>query len=591
MILHPSLSRSRTLAALAVVFLAVISACGVSDEGGPAKKDASSDARGGAAGKGVGGAAGKGTAGDFGTGGQSGDLGVGGAAGIDTTMEAGTDADMDAAVADEPPPMCPADATPIDGTGKGLKGEYFIGQNFDTLKVTRYDPQVNFNWGPRAPEVGMPADHFSIRWTGQIQPRYSDSYTFYVNSDDGARVTINNMVVYDHFSDHGAMEEAGTPITLVGGQKYDIKIEYYENGADASMQLSWESLCQLKEVVPQSQLYYTAPVCAATTNDAGTGTGLKGEYYDNIDLTNLLATHAGEAVDFTWAAGVMPDPAIAPGTYSIRWSGQVQARYTESVTFSVTSDDGARLFVDDVLVVNDWNDHAATEDSGTINVVAGQKYNVRLELYENGGGAQVKLAWSSGCIAKETIPLAQLYPTYTGVVCAAPSVGTGTGLKGDYYNAPDFTDLKVTHATEAVDFDFGANAPDPLVGADNFSIRWTGQIQARYSGPTTFHTISDDGVRLWIGGVLVIDDWVDHGPTEDTAVVTMTAGQKYDVRVDYHETGGGATIRLDWDGPCQPLQAVPATMLYSTGYTGVDAGSAIDTGVAPADAGADVSTE
>ena len=167
---------------------------------------------------------------------------------------------------------------------------------------------MNFNWGQRAPEVGVPADHFSVRWSGQVQPRFSGAYTFYLNTDDGARLTVNNMVVIDHFTDHGAAEEAGTPIDLVGGQKYDIKLEYYENGLDAQAMLSWDSLCQGKEIIPQSQLYYTPPVCGDAGAGTGAGTGLKGEYFDNQDLSNLLATHPGELVEYAWDGARCPSP-------------------------------------------------------------------------------------------------------------------------------------------------------------------------------------------------------------------------------------------------------------------------------------------
>src|SRR5258706_8812032 len=185
-------SHSRFSAALAALLFLTAAACGLSEDAYVAPKDASADAKGGGAGtSAAGGGAGTGIAGNFGGSGVGGSAGSGG---MDTV-------DADAAVADEPPappPVCPADAMPIDGTGNGLKGEYFVGQdptNLTNLKVTRYDATVDFDWGLRAPEAGIPADHFSVRWTGQVQPRYSDSYTFFTTSDDGVRLTGNNTVV------------------------------------------------------------------------------------------------------------------------------------------------------------------------------------------------------------------------------------------------------------------------------------------------------------------------------------------------------------------------------------------------------------
>lgn len=93
----------------------------------------------------------------------------------------------------------------------------------------------------------------------------------------------------------------------------------------------------------------------------------------------------------------------------------------------------------------------------------------------------------------------------------------------------------------------------------------------------TFHTVSDDGVRLWVDGKLVIDNFTDHAALEDTGTVTLTAGQKYDIRVAYRENGGEAVVKLFWSSPCQTREIVSALQLYPTGFTGpfptVDAGS------------------
>jgi hypothetical protein len=455
-------------------------------------------------------------------------------------------------------------AAPVNGTGDGVLGEYFDGQGFNTLKVTRRDPNVSFNWHDASPEGSLPNDHFSVRWSGEVSPRYTGAYTFFLNTDDGARLTIDGQKVIDHFSDHGAQEYVGTPIMLMAGETYDLLLEYYENGVAAEAKLSWSSDCQFKEVVPTGQLYAPAATCEAP--QVGTGKGLKGEYYDDTALTDLLVTHAREPVKFMWGDNEKPDAQVAVGTYSVRWTGQVQARATEPVTFYTLSDDGVRLFIDDQLVIDNWNDHGVVENAATLPLVAGQSYNVRLEYYQNGGSAQIKLQWASRCFAREDIPAEQLYTTYTGVMCTPPTPGAGTGLKGEYFNEPDFTDLKITHAAEGVDFDFGANAPDATVGADNFSIRWTGQVEADATAPTRFQVLSDDGARLWIDDALVVDNWADHA-LPDSGVVDLVQGQKYDVRLDYREDAGLAVAKLRWSSACEPVRPIPKSQLYPTGYS------------------------
>jgi hypothetical protein len=510
-----------------------------------------------------------------GTGGKTSTGGVGGSGGI--RMDASITPD---AITDGPSTACQGNL----GDGSGLLGEYFVSASLTGLQLSRIDSTIDFNW-PAAPDLGVPADQFSVRWTGQVQPRFTGRYTFYTQSDDGIRLWIKGTLLIDHWNQHGTAEDSGQ-INLVAGQKYDIKLEYFDQSQTAVVQLSWMSECQAREVIPSIQLYPPAAVCTAPGE--GTGTGLKGEYYDDVDLSDLRNTRLDSRVSFVWADGVSPDPSVAPGTYSVRWTGQVQAPYSGWTTFYTVSDDGARLFIDDSLVIDNWDSHPRTENQATINLVAGQMYNLRLEYFEKAEGGQIQLLWGSQCQRKDLIPQTQLFPAYGGVVCTDPVVGNGTGLKGAYYNNDDFTNLAFTHAAEAVDFDWGDGAPDPAIGADTFSVRWTGRVQAQTSGIIRFWTSSDDGVRLWIDGNLIIDDWTDHQVAEDVGNITLTEGQTYDVRLDYREKLEKAIIKLSWSGPCQTKKVIPKTQLYPLGNGAADAG--VPDAAIPEDAASPVDT-
>ncbi len=91
--------------------------------------------------------------------------------------------------------------------------------------------------------------------------------------------------------------------------------------------------------------------------------------------------------------------------------------------------------------------------------------------------------------------------------------GSGTGLRGEYYDNQDFTLLKVTRTDPTVNFDWGNGSPDATIGADTFSVRWSGQVEARYSETYTFYTMSDDGVRLWVNNQQLINNWTLHRST------------------------------------------------------------------------------
>jgi hypothetical protein len=137
-------------------------------------------------------------------------------------------------------------------------------------------------------------------------------------------------------------------------------------------------------------------------------------------------------------------------------------------------------------------------------------------------------------------------------------------LTGEYFDNGDFTGFAGRRVDASVAFDWGDGAPTPALEADTFSVRWSGQVEARYSEAYRFLTTSDDGIRLWVNNQLVIDHWSVHAPSEDVSVpVTLVAGQRYDIRIEYFENGGGATARLEWQSPSQARQIVPTTQLYT----------------------------
>ena len=146
--------------------------------------------------------------------------------------------------------------------------------------------------------------------------------------------------------------------------------------------------------------------------------------------------------------------------------------------------------------------------------------------------------------------------------------GGGTGLNGEYYDAMNFTQRRVTRTDGTVNFDWLTGSPDPSIGADTFSVRWTGQVQPQFSETYTFYTRTDDGVRLWVNGVLLVDKWIDQGPTEWSGTIALTGGTKYNIQMDYYENGGGAVAQLSWSSPSQAKQIIPQSRLFTT-FSGI----------------------
>lgn len=145
------------------------------------------------------------------------------------------------------------DVNPVIGTGTGISGNYFNGMNFETPVLNRVDATINFDWGFTSPNSSVNQDQFTVRWTGQIQPKYSGEYTFYVTSNNGRKLWINNQLIIDKWLDNTG-ENKGK-IMLVAGEKYDIKLEYFENSSAANCKLEWSNFLQGREVIPKSQFY------------------------------------------------------------------------------------------------------------------------------------------------------------------------------------------------------------------------------------------------------------------------------------------------------------------------------------------------
>ncbi|MBM7565120.1 fibronectin type III domain-containing protein [Paenibacillus sacheonensis] len=134
----------------------------------------------------------------------------------------------------------------------GVTAQYYSG-NFGTLALTEIAPTIDFDWGGGRPTPDVPGEWFTARYTGKVQPQYTETYTFYTNTDDGVRLWVNGQQLINNWVNMNG--ELSATITLTGGVKYDLVMEYIENGGNAHAQLSWSSASQTKQVVPNNRLF------------------------------------------------------------------------------------------------------------------------------------------------------------------------------------------------------------------------------------------------------------------------------------------------------------------------------------------------
>jgi len=135
------------------------------------------------------------------------------------------------------------------------------------------------------------------------------------------------------------------------------------------------------------------------------------------------------------------------------------------------------------------------------------------------------------------------------------------GLRAEYYRT--YIDPVIDRVDAAIDFDWGDGPPAKGLGVNRFSIRWTGQLVPASTGPHTIISETDDGVRVWLGDKLVIDDWNGHFVTRNEATVDLVVDVPVAIRVEYFELDLGASARLKWSSPTLTEEVIPEANLIA----------------------------
>ena len=244
--------------------------------------------------------------------------------------------------------------------------EYFSGTSLEGAPVrSERVPEIQFNWGDGSPGAGVSADRFSARCT-QSAAFTAGVYTFHLRSDDGARLWVDDQLALDRWVARSATDDDAT-LQLAAGS-HQIRLEYFEETGQAELRLSWEK----------------------SSDVASTWTA---QYFSNRWLIGYPAvTRTESVVDLNWGAG-SPASGIPADDFSARWTRTLILAAPRTLTFSMRTDDGARLWVDGALVLDRWYDQAATSTHTALVPLAPGAHTIMLEYYERSGLASVYLSW------------------------------------------------------------------------------------------------------------------------------------------------------------------------------------------------------
>lgn len=385
----------------------------------------------------------------------------------------------------------------------------FTGAYFDnpdlagTPVLTRQDPRIDFTWESASPDPAVPVDRFSVRWS-TTQHFGAGRYRFTTITDDGVRLYLDNRLVIDHWEGQRATEY--DHVADLGPGNHTITMEYFEGGGAALASLSWDST---PDQTDESFL--------AEYWNLSSGANV-------IPSTSPTLTRNELVVDHDWGAG-SPAATITTDRFAARWTRTMSVAPGE-YEFVATADDGVRLVIDGVRVVDGWVDQPPTSYPVRV-LLDGGPHTVRMEYYENGGGAVARLAWRQ----VGDIPAT---PDYQGEYWSVPSAGATPAIPA---TAPD-----LVRSDAAIDFDWGAGAPDPSFDVDHFLARWT-RTETLPAGVYRFSGVSDDGIRVFVDNVPVVDRW--QLQRASYAVDTVLSGGPHVIRVEYFEGGGGAQVSVD----------------------------------------------
>lgn len=254
-------------------------------------------------------------------------------------------------------------------------------------------------------------------------------------------------------------------------------------------------------------------------------TGWRALYYANRDLQGEpVLVQDAPRIEFDWGMG-SPGPAVPADNFSASFERTINFEPGPYRMCLCNVDDGARMWIDDELVLNDWRESPA-RDLIVDRQLSGPK-RIRIEYFEAVNAASIRFTYTAGGERQDMWQASY----WNNTVMDGPAVMARSEPRPD--------------STYVLDYNWGRGSPAPgVINSDIFSARWEGVFYFE-AGSYVFNALSDDGLRVYVDGTLVLYGWEDGYQDLRSGVYSIGQGQ-HRVRVDYYERTGDALIRLGW---------------------------------------------
>ncbi|MCC7372446.1 MAG: PQQ-dependent sugar dehydrogenase [Chloroflexi bacterium] len=489
------------------------------------------------------------------------------------------------------------------------RAEYFNNPSLSgSPALVRCESRINYRWGTDAPASGIPADNFSVRWSGKFRFD-AGTYVFSATVDDGIRFWLDGIKTLEEWRSQSRSFSRQRDLTA---GEHEITIEYYEGSASATAIFGWEKVGGLPSDPDPTATRTPTPKSAATatpvpsstptrtaTSVPPTATSASGcptnqyraLYYNNTSLsgTPKLSRCESGPIAYRWGTNA-PASGIGADNFSVRWSGTHDFD-AGTYTFRVFSDDGVRLRVDGVTILDQWKSQAAGWEIQR--TLTDGPHQIEVDYYEGAAGATIEVGWTRSTAGSTATPGATATRTPTPKSAATstpvPTATSSSSCPLGQYRAEFFANTTLSGTPVAarceaapISSDWQYGAPFSSLPVDSFSVRYVGRFKFPISGDYTFTANVDDGVRVWLNGTLLIDNSANR-PGTYTAVRSFPPGvvaEEHELKVEFVEKGGGAKISFNWaQGSTAPTptptttgSAPPPTCSTSVGSITVPSG-------------------
>lgn len=241
------------------------------------------------------------------------------------------------------------------------------------------------------------------------------------------------------------------------------------------------------------------------------------QYWNNRFFSgNPKFTQQVQRVNFNWGTKG-PGGGIGGTNFSARYN---RTRYFDPglYRFYAQVDDGVRVWIDNVLIIDQWHDSQPKLYTADKQLSAGN-HTMQIDYYQNQGSAQINF-WPE-------------------------RIDSQAAWKGEYFNNTELQGAATgTRHSNSIDFDWGTKAPMPGVSADYFSARFTGEFYF-IGGGYRFTATADDGMRIWLDDELILDQW--HVTSVRTYTVDRDVSEgNHRLKIEYFEEKGAAVCKLRW---------------------------------------------